>query len=63
MLPPEFESAQVPVSGDLPTIWMRPENGVRSPVSRPETNAKQASGAVASAPVGKCFHISQAPRP
>ena len=62
-LPPEFESAQEPVSGDLPTIWMRPEKGVRAPVSSPETIAKQASGASASARGGKCFHIRYAPRP
>ena len=37
-----FESAQVPVSGDLPTIWIRPENGVLSPVRRPEHSAKHA---------------------
>ena len=53
----------MPVSGDLPTIWMRPENGVRAPVNRPETIAKQASGASASVPAGKCFHMSQAPSP
>ena len=62
-LPPELLSAQPLVIGDLPTIWMRPENGVFTPVRRPETMAKHASGASASAPAGKCFHISQAPRP
>ena len=41
-LPPEFESAQLPVSGDFPTIWIRPEKGVRAPVSSPETIAKHA---------------------
>ena len=62
-LPPEFESAQVPVSGDLPTIWRRPEDGVLTPVRRPEQIAEHASGASASAFAGKCFHMSQAPRP
>jgi len=36
----------------LPTIWMRPENGVRAPVSKPDTIAKQLSGASGSAPAG-----------
>jgi hypothetical protein len=56
-------SAHVPVSGDFPTIWMRPENGVRAPVSSPATIAKHASGASASVFGGKCFHMSHAPRP
>ncbi len=53
----------MPVSGDLPTIWMRPENGVCSPVIRPAHSAKHASGASASVRAGKCFHISHAPSP
>src|SRR5262245_52174049 len=57
-LPPEFESPHELVSGDLPTIWMRPENGVLSPVSSPEHSAKHALGESASVPAGKCFHIS-----
>src|SRR3569623_615145 len=62
-LPPEFESPHVFVSGDLPTIWIRPENGECSPVSSPAHSAKHASGASASVPAGKCFHISHAPCP
>ena len=51
-VPPELESAQVLVSGDLPTIWMRPENGVAVPVRSPAQIAKHASGASGSAPAG-----------
>jgi D-amino-acid dehydrogenase len=45
-VPPELESAQVPVSGDLPTIWMRPENAVPVPVSSPEQTSYGNAGLI-----------------
>ena len=62
-LPPEFESPQVPVSGDLPTTEKRDPPRALVPVSVPAIMPRMFSGPSGSAPPGILSNRRRTPRP